>query len=566
MNQPTFCTKILQALSIITILVLLNALISPLMAQPQFYKKHTFTRADTLRGALSPERACFDVYYYDLDLAVNIENQSIQGFVDVYYKATENFTRLQLDLYANMTIDGVEFQNKKLEVSRQGDAFFVTFPKKQAKGATGVLRVNYHGQPRSAQNPPWDGGFVWKADSKGNPWIGVACEGDGASLWWPNKDHLSDEPDSMAIRIKVPAALMAVANGNLRKTENLGQFKKYHWAVSYPINNYNVTLNIADYAHFTDEYLAKDGSKLPIDYYVLRSNEAKARDHFKQTLKVLECYEHYFDKYPFWNDGFALVETPYLGMEHQSAIAYGNNYQRGYLGGMIPRDMNWDYIIVHEAAHEYFGNSISCNDIAEMWIHESFATYMEALYVEFTYSYKDAIRYLNSQRAFILNKEPIIGPFEVNWDNWEGSDHYYKGAWMLHTLRHAIGDDQKWWGLLKGFYQKYAISNVRTQDFTQYVNQYTGRNFDAFFEQYLSYPDIPTFIYKLEQQGADLKLSYKWRADVNAFNMSVLVGNSTNYTRLEPTTEWQETIIKDLTEADFKVATELFYVRKKQEK
>lgn len=566
MNQPTPLPKNVPVWLTTGLFVLFCAYLTPLPAQPQFYKKYTFTQADTLRGYLRPERTCFDVYYYDLDIAVNIEDRSIQGFVDVYYKTMADFTRLQLDLFANMVIDAVEFQGKKLEVARQHDAFFVTFPKMQRKDTKGVLRVSYHGQPRVAKNPPWDGGFVWNADRKGNPWIGVACEGDGASLWWPNKDHLSDEPDSMAIRIKVPASLMAVANGNLRKTEVMGQYKKYHWFVSYPINNYNVTLNIADYVHFSDEYSAKDGAKLPVDYYVLRSNEAKAREHFKQTIKVLECYEHYFDKYPFWNDGFALVETPYLGMEHQSAIAYGNNYQRGYLGGMIPRDMNWDYIIVHEAAHEYFGNSISCNDIAEMWIHESFATYMEALYVEYTYSYKDAVRYLNSQRSFILNKEPIIGPPGVNWDNWEGSDHYYKGAWMLHTLRHAIGDDQKWWGLLKGFYQRYAISNIRTQDFTDYVNQYTGRNFNAFFEQYLTYADIPTFIYKLEQQGADLKVSYKWRADAKGFSMPVLAGNPANYTRLEATMDWQETTIKELAEADFKVATELFYIRKKQEK
>lgn len=535
-------------------------------AQQDFYKQYSFTHADTLRGMLRPARTCYDVTFYGLNLSVDIDKQFIEGYVDINYKVLADFKTIQLDLFANMKIEKVESDGNKLDFKRDGNAFFVTFPKTQQKGTRGQVKVYYSGNPHIATNPPWDGGFVWTQDRDGKPWVGVACEGDGASMWWPNKDYLGDESDSTAINITVPAELMCVANGQLRKTVDLGKQKRYEWFVSYPINNYNVTVNIADYAHFSDTYKAKDGTTLPLNYYVLRYNETKARVQFEQVQGVLACYEHYFDKYPFWRDGFALVETPYLGMEHQSAVAYGNKYMRGYLGGMIPKGMDWDYIIVHESGHEWFGNSISCSDLSEMWIHESFTTYMEALYVEYHYSYADAIRYLMSQRSYILNKEPILGPRDVNFDDWKGSDHYYKGAWILHTLRNTLQDSTQWFALLKGFYRKYAYSNITSSDFVNYVNQFTGKDYKPFFEQYLEYPDIPTFVYKLEQQGSDLKVSYKWRADAAGFNMPISVGNADHLQTIKPTSDWQEIVIKNLRESDFKVPTELYYVRKKQEK
>jgi aminopeptidase N len=365
----------------------------------------------------------------------------------------------------------------------------------------------------------------------------------------------------MSIRIAVPKPLMCVANGNLREIIDLGDFQRYDWFVSYPINNYNVTVNIARYAHFSDTYTALDGDTLRLDYYVLPNNLAKARQHFKQVPKVLACFERYFGKYPFWRDGYALVETPYLGMEHQGAIAYGNQYMRGYLGGMIPRDMNWDYIIVHETAHEYFGNSVSCGDLAEMWIHESFATYMEALYVECAYSYRDAVRYLVGQRLYIANQEPIIGPFDVNWENWTHSDHYFKGAWMLHTLRHAINDDMKWWDLLRGFYDKHALSIATTEDFARYVNACTDEDYNAFFDQYLRYAELPTFEYELEEKGKHLKLRYRWRAGAPGFAMPILVGRADEYTRVKPTSEWQETTLHNLRAKDFRVPLEYFLIQ-----
>lgn len=538
--------------------------LSMLYAQKDFYKTYTFTKADTLRGMLRPERSCYDVTFYDLSVKVDVDKHYLSGYVDIFYKAKSDFNRLQIDLFANMQLDRILFQNKELKFQRVENAVFVDFPK-QKSGTQGNFRVYYQGAPAEAQNPPWDGGFVWAKDDKGNPWVGVACEGDGASLWWPCKDHLSDEPDSMSIRVEVPNGLTCVANGNLRGTYRIGDYTRYDWFVSYPINNYNVSVNIAKYTYFSDVYTAKDGQKLSLDYYVIPSNARKAKEHFKQVQQVLACYEYYFDKYPFWKDGFALVETPYLGMEHQSAIAYGNKYMRGYLGGMIPKGQDWDYIIVHETGHEYFGNSISCNDIAEMWIHESFTTYMEALYVEYTYGYKQAVAYLLSQRQYIHNQQPILGPKDVNWDDWDGSDHYYKGAWILHTLRNTMQNDAQFFALLKNFYNKYKLSNIHTEDFVQYVNEATGRNYTAFFEQYLQYPELPTLWYKLKNTDTGLEVSFKWEAAVAGFDMPVLVGKPDTYQLIYPTTQWKTVHLKGLTAQEFNVPMELFYIQAKSQ-
>lgn len=536
-----------------------------LYGQKDFYQSYKFTAADTLRGMMRSERSAYDVTFYDLNIRINPRRQELSGWVDIFYDALADFTRLQIDLYRNMTLDSIQFNGKSLEFEREYDAVFVNFPE-QKKQTSGKFRVFYHGRPTTANNPPWDGGFVWGSDRRGRPWIGVACEGDGASLWWPNKDHLSDEPDSMSIRVSVPKELHCIANGNLRKKVNQGDYQRWDWFVSYPINNYNVTVNIANYTHFSDVYTAEDGSELPLDYYVLDYNEETAKEHFEQVKPMLACYEKYFGKYPFWNDGFAMVETPYLGMEHQSAIAYGNRYMRGYLGGMIPAGMDWDYIIIHETGHEYFGNSISCNDLAEMWIHESFTTYMESLYVECEYGYEDAVGYLVSQRPYIDNEEPILGPRDVNWEDWEGSDHYYKGAWMLHTLRHALQNNELWFDLLKSFYQEHAISNVTTADFVNWVNDKTEQNWDPFFEQYLEYPEVPVLEYRTTQDGKDLKVDLRWQCDVQSFAMPVLLGDPDKPELVQPTTAWRSFTLEGVREKDFKIATDLFLIRTKRVK
>ena len=463
---------------------LLSFFLTTLNGQSNFYAKETFTRADTLRGMLRPERTCYDVHYYDLSVDVFPDEQRIEGHVEVHFNALTDFERLQIDLFENMNLSAIKFEGNKLAFERMDNAIFIQFPR-QTKGKKSFFTVHFDGQPIAAQNPPWDGGFVWRKSGNESPWIGVACEGIGASLWWPNKDHLSDEPDSMRIHVGVPQNLFAVSNGELEGTTSKGDRQTFHWLVSYPINNYNVTLNIADYTHWQETYRAEDGTSMPLDYYVLKENESKAKKHFQQVPEVLACFEQYFGKYPFWDDGYALVETPYLGMEHQGAIAYGNRYMRGYLGTMIPRHMDWDYIIVHETGHEYFGNSISCNDHAEMWIHESFTTYMEALFIECKYGYDDAVSYLQSQRAYVENQEPILGPMNVNWDRWKGSDHYYKGALILHTLRSVFDNDDLWFKTLKELHIKNKISHMSSAEVIQHFNRVVKQDLMPFFQQHL---------------------------------------------------------------------------------
>ncbi len=534
-------------------------------AQPLFRWDKKFTRQDTLRGALRPERTCYDVTFYDLNLKVDIDKKFISGVCQMDFLAKEDFETLQIDLFENFRLYKILLEEKPLNFRREGNAVFVKLPA-QRKGQRNSLFIYYEGMPTTAVRAPWDGGFVWSKDKAGKPWVGVACEGFGASSWWPCKDHLSDEPDSMSIRVACPSDLFCVANGNLRKREVLGDGNtRYDWFVSYPINSYNVTLNIADYYRLSDTYTSKkDSTKLDLEFYCLSQNIDKAKKQFEQVKPMLEAYEHYFDKYPFWNDGYCLVETPYLGMEHQSAIAYGNEYKRGYLGGMIPNDMNWDYIIIHETGHEYWGNSISCNDHAEMWLHESFTTYMESLYVEYTMSYPDAVRYLMNQRGDIYNANPIVGPMNVNFDDWQGSDMYYKGAWILHTLRHVLNDDAQFFGLLKSFYQKNKISNVTTKQFIDYVNQYTKKDFTAFFHQYLYSPNVPILEYQIKKKGKrSFDVLYRWKADIANFDMPVSMGVPTQTEFVKPlTNQWQTIRFKKAKSKDFDVSTQLFLVEK----
>lgn len=528
-------------------------------SQINYYQEFEFTEADTLRGMLRPERTCYDVTFYDLQIKINIDKKYISGYNEIHFKAMDDFSRLQVDLFDNMKINKIVFMGKELDYERKHNAVFVSFPK-QKKDVTGSFRVYYEGTPIAAKRAPWDGGFSWKKDIKGNPWVAVSCEGIGASLWFPNKDHLYDEPDSVRIGAAVPNGLTCIANGNLENTLNEGDYTRYNWFVSYPINNYNITLNITEYAHFSDTYKSADGESLALDYYVLPENLEKAKKHFEQVKPMLACYEKLFGKYPFWEDGFALVETPYLGMEHQGAIAYGNKYMRGYLGGMMPAGIDFDYIIIHEAGHEYWGNSVSCVDHAEMWIHESFCTYTEALYVECMYDYSEAIRYLNYQRRFIENRKPIVGPLNVNFDSFGGSDHYYKGAWVLQTLRAALNDDDLWFKLMKAIYKEYERSTVTTPEIIKFINDFTKQDCSKFFEQYLHHPKVPNLLYRATQQGKDIKISAVWKCETKGFNMPVLVGSPKNYQMIYPTDERKDFIIKNVDIANFRIAEELFLI------
>ena len=536
------------------------------VAQRGFYSYIETSRADTLRGKLRAERTCYDVGHYNLNIELDIPNKSISGSTTMTYSIRKDFQSLQVDLFDNMTLDSVLKDGVQLAFERIDHAVFIRFPETQkVMDGIGTIQMFYHGQPVIAKMPPWDGGFSWAKDPENNDWVVVSCEGIGASLWWPNKDHLSDEPDSMDIQITVPDTLQAIANGVLVKQLALPQDRmKFHWKVSYPINNYNVTLNVGVYAHYQEHYVAMDGDSLDLDYYVLPKNLAKAKKHFKQVPGMLRIYEEILGKYPFWKDGYALVETPTLGMEHQGAISYGNKYKQGYLGLRILKGMDWDYIVIHESGHEYWGNSVSCNDLAEMWLHESFTTYMEALYVEKRYDYDQAIDYLLMQKKFILNSRPIHGRLDMNFADMNTTDQYYKGSWMLHTLRNAIGNDSVWFGLLKGFYNKNALSNTTTEEFVAFVNAYTNHDYTPFFEQYLFYGALPILEYKLTQKRRNLKVEYRWLTDVKGFDMPIIFGSTRTSVRVNPTNEWQTLIFKKMKKKQFEVATSLFLVGTKQ--
>lgn len=533
-----------------------------LPAQHDFFAQEKFTEADSLRGMLRPERTCFDVTFYDLNLNLNIDQQLLSGYVDIHFEVVENFRSLQLDLFENMEIESILFHGEKLNFDRKHDAVFVHFPLEMPKGTNAMIQVRYSGHPTVAQRAPWDGGFVFKKDKKNRPWVGVACEGDGASLWWPNKDHLSDEPDSVAINISIPDGLTCASNGNLREKKQLPNDRtEWRWFVSYPINNYNVSITVAHFAHFNDIYISADEDTLALDYYVLDYNLEKAKKQFEQVKPMLACYEKIFGKYPFWEDGFAMIETPYLGMEHQSGIAYGNKYTRGYLGGMIPKDMDWDYIIIHESGHEYFGNSVSVTDHCDMWIHESFTTYMEALYVECEYGYEDYIRYLESQKNFIQYRKPIVGPRDVNYHNFGSSDHYYKGAWVLHTFRHALENDELFFRFLKDYYEAFKLKETSTAEFLKFVNNYFEKDWSPFWEQYLFYPQIPVLNYKIKKEGKNVEINYEWKANVAEFNMPVSIIYNNKLRTIYPVVgKSQELILENTNTAEVMARKDLFLI------
>ncbi len=528
-----------------------------------------FTRQDSLRGTLSPVRACYDVTFYDLKLKVIPISQTIEGSNTIHYKSTTDFKKMQVDLFANMQIINVLQNKNPLKFTREGNAVFINFADNQKKGKNYSIKINYQGKPQIARNPPWDGGFSWKKDPNGKDWIVVSCEGVGASLWFPNKDHLSDEPDSVRINVAVPKGLTCVSNGNLRSTKDskndsqasddkqfreikILPYTEFEWFVSYPINNYNVTLNIADYANFKDVYTAQDGEKLDLDYYVLKPNVEKAKKHFQQVKPMLACYEKYFGKYPFWKDGYALIETPYWGMEHQSAVAYGNNYKSNEYG--------FDFIIIHESGHEYFGNSVSCNDHAEMWIHESFTTYMEALYVECTQGYEKSIKYLEKQKTGIRNGEALIGPMGVNYPQ-PDSDIYYKGSWMLHTIRNIVNDDKIWFETLKGLATKFKISNVTTEQVIQHFNEKTGKNLSPYFDMYLRTKHLPTLQYQLNtKNNGTVELRYRYKDSIDSIPIKAGYGLQM-YEVISPKVEWQTKVFQKLEGQEFKIATELFYIK-----
>jgi aminopeptidase N len=547
--------------SFIILIFILNSF--PQTNQENYWSK--FTRADTLRGMLTPLRTCYDVTFYDLEIRVDTATQSIKGFNKIYFKVVNDFNKMQVDLFPNMHVDKILLDDgTQLKYTREYGAVFISLPHILKKNSIRYITFYYSGKPQIAKNPPWDGGFTWKKDKEGNPWIVVTCQGTGASLWWPNKDHQSDEPDSMLISITVPPGLEDISNGRLRKKNTLSDgWTKYDWFVSYPINNYDATLNIGKYAHFSNVYTSSDGEKLTLNYYVMSQNLEKAKKQFKDVNRMLKAYEHYFGKYPFYRDGYKLIEAPHNGMEHQSAIAYGNGYIKGYKGYASSEvGLKFDFIIIHESAHEWWGNSITSKDLADMWIHESFAAYAEALFVEYYYGYEESLKYINGKKTHVLNDKPIIGPFNVNH---EGSgDMYDKGQLVLNTLRSVINNDSLWFATLKGLYNIFKYQTVNNTEIFNCINKLTGTNYNYFFNQYFRTVNVPTLVCQIQKKGNNEILNYRWsNVDTNFVMPARVTLSNDKFDFIYPTINWQKIVLKNIDPDDFKVDTDRFYVNVK---
>jgi aminopeptidase N len=518
-----------------------------------------FTHADTLRGSNTPQRAWWDVAFYDLHVKVNPPDSGITGYNAITYRVlkTAPAREMQIDLQMPLVVDSIVQDGLELSARRDGNAFFVTLVAPQKRGAEKTISVYYHGKPTVAVRPPWDGGFVWVRDSLARPWIATADEGLGASVWWPNKDIYSEEPDSQRVAITVPDSLIDVSNGRLRRTTpNLDGTTTYEWFVNNPINNYDVAVNAAHYAHFNDIYEGENG-KLTLDFYPLDYHLVTAKKQFQQVKPMLQCFESWFGPFPWYEDGYKLVETPHLGMEHQSAIAYGNHYKNGYLGSdrsASGRGLLWDFIIIHESAHEWFGNSITMKDAADMWIHEGFATYAEGLYTECQQGKQAGAEYTIGQRRLIRNDVPIIGVYGVNH---EGSgDMYDKGGNMLLTIRQLVDDDARWRGILRGLGKTFWHQTVTTRQVEDYISRRSGMNLSKVFDEYLRTTKVPILEYRLEGQ----KLSYRWNNVVPGFAMPVKVTTSTgSYSWIRPTQNWKTMAVKLSRPEDFRV-DENFYV------
>ena len=502
-------------------------------------QEYEFTKQDTLRGSITPERAWWDLTYYHLDIAVDLDNKFIKGSNTIEYKVLEPNKKLQVDLQSPLKITKVEQNGKELTFSSEGSAHFINLIDKQRKGKINSVKVYYEGNPKEAVRAPWDGGLSWTRDSNGKHFAATSCQGIGASIWWPNKDHMYDEVDSMLISVNVPKGLMNISNGRLKKIEEFEDTNTYHWYVSNPINNYGVNINIGDYVEFSEVYEGEKG-KLDMIYYVLRDNIERAKTQFKDAVKMMDAFEYWFGPYPFYEDSFKIVEVPYLGMEHQSSITYGNKYMKGYLGRDLSRTgwgLKFDYIIIHEAGHEWFANNITYKDIADMWIHESFTTYSENLFLDYHYGKEASSEYVIGTRAGISNSAPMIGPYGVNQ---RGSDIYSKGANVLHTIRQIANSDEKWRMILRGLNKDFYHQTVETKQIENYISDKMGYDLSTFFDQYLRTTNIPVFEYKLN----DGLLEYKWTNVVDGFKMPVEVFVGDEKIRLNPTQEIKSINVK----------------------
>jgi len=529
--------------------------VAVLLGKQDAQAQQQFNRGDTLRGTLSELRSCFDVNHYDLSIRIDTSYQSIKGSNIISFTATTDFQQMQLDLFKNMVVAKIIFENEPIEFTREFDALLLQLPRMIHKGEKAKIEVQYFGKPKVARNPPWDGGFTWTSSENDQPWIAVSCQGVGASLWWPCKDHLSDEPDSMDIHCQVPGGLVCISNGQDRGISfDREGINTYNWHVSYPINNYNISVNIGDYVNLHDVYRDESGDTLSIDYYVIRGNEQKALEHFHQVKPMLACYEKFLGKYPFPKDGYALVETPYLGMEHQGAIAYGNKFRTGYLGSdRSGQKLDFDYIIIHETGHEWWGNSVTAGDIADMWIHESFCTYSEAIYVECRYGYDTAMTYVNALKNTVQNSTSIMGIYGVNSEG--HYDMYVKGMLFLNTLRHVVNNDSLWWNTIKAMSDtvfKHAITDY--EQVVHFFETRTALNLRPIFEQYVKRSDLPILEYAAKKQKHGTALRMRWIATEEGFSMPITLLLEGHKIRVNVNRHWAKITLPSSYEFDQKTS------------
>ena len=520
----------MKRVSLISILILVSSLVDA----------QTYSRQDSLRGSVTLERAWWDLIYYHLDIEVNPKKKSLEGSVLISYEVLEPNQTLQVDLQSPLKISKIIQEDRELDFQSEGNAHFVKLKKAQKIGAMESIKVFYGGQPREAVKAPWDGGISWKEDENGNPFVASSCQGLGASVWWPCKDHMYDEVDSMLISVEVPKDLVNVSNGRLRKVQNnrKKKTKTYHWFVNNPINNYGVNINVGDYVNWKEVYNGEKG-ELDITYWALTSDQKQAKEQFKQVPTMLEALEHWLGPYPFYEDGYQLVQAPYLGMEHQSSITYGNNFQNGYRGIDLSGTgwgLKFDFIIVHESGHEWFANNITAKDLADMWIHEGFTNYSESLFLEYHYGKEAGQEYVRGTRKNIQNQFPMIGPYDVNHDI-SDTDVYYMGANLLNMVRTQLNDDEKWLSVIRGLGQKFYHQTVTSEQIENFMTEKTGLDLGPIFDQYLRTKDVPIFEYYFQ----DGKLKYRFTNCQKQFTMPLDLTMGGEKLQLKPTSAWQET-------------------------
>ena len=509
------------------------------------------TRQDVLRGEYGPLRANNDLLSYALDVRIDPEKKFVSGRNTIRFRMLQDGTRIQLDLYANLNVDKIELAGKPLEYARELNAVIVTFPEALRRGREYAVDFSYSGTPLETGR---FGGIAFRKDPAGRHWINTACEGEGAAIWWPNKDQWRDEVERMTLRVAIPNDLVDVSNGRFVGKTDLGDgYTRWDWEIHYPINSYNVSLNIGTYVQFSEKL-----GDLTMDYYVLPESLEKAKKQFAQARPMMQAFQKYFGEYPFGKDGYKLIEAPYTGMEHQSAVTYGNRFENGYGGrdwtgvGVSPK---FDFIIIHESAHEWFGNAVSAADVSDMWIQEGWGTYLEAMYVEEVFGAADALKYINGYKTKVQNRTPIITERGIHRS--PPQDMYFKGALFLHTLRSVVDDDAKWWKLVRGVYDTFKYRNIMTEDMVAFFNKETGRNLTPLFDQYLRHTALP--VLELKAGAAPGAIDYRWKADVASFDMPVKVGAAGQWTTIRPTTAWATMKSAQSIEA-LQVATDLFYV------